>query len=67
MSAISANSSLSQIQLMNQINTAVMRKAFDAMEQQGEVALSLLQDAAEIQNRASESADGKGQLVDYLA
>ncbi len=52
---------------MNQINTAVMRKAFDAMEQQGEVALSLLQDAAEIQNRASESADGKGQLVDYLA
>lgn len=67
MSAISANSSLSQIQLMNQINTAVMRKAFDAMEQQGEVALSLLQDAAEIQNRASESADGKGKLVDYLA
>ena len=52
---------------MNQINTAVMRKAFDAMEQQGEVALSLLQDAAEIQNRASESADGKGKLVDYLA
>jgi hypothetical protein len=66
MSAI-GNTSLTQVQVMNEINTSVMRKAFDTMEQQGQAAISLLQEAAALQDKALASSDGKGQLIDYHA
>jgi hypothetical protein len=69
MSAISSIGS-AQVQLLQQVQTAVAKKTLDTMKLQGNSAVSLLAKAADFQQKmvAQVSAEpGKGALIDLTA
>lgn len=65
-----AASSLGSSMVANQVNIAVARKALDAQKAQGAAAVSMLQQAAQLQKQmvANVSVEpGKGTLIDVTA
>lgn len=52
---------------MQQVGMKVARKTLDVAEQQGEAAVSMLQQAAEVQKQTLAQATGKGMQVDVRA
>ena len=60
-------SSLTQAQVSQQIDMAVAGKALDAFKAEGEAALSLLEDAAQLGRQLSASPKHLGRLIDKIA
>ncbi|MCG8510701.1 MAG: putative motility protein [Rhodospirillales bacterium] len=61
-SSIGADASLSQAQVKQQVGVAVARKALDAAQAQGDAAVSLLQQAADLQGELNQSGGGGGSV-----
>jgi hypothetical protein len=68
MSAIgSLASGMQQAQIGQQIGVAIARKGLDAMKQQGQAAVSLLEQAAEVQQNVIRADPHKGHMLDVIA
>lgn len=68
MSQIAAASGASQAGLASQVSTAVAAKTLDTVKAQGQAAISLLEDAAQLQQQSvSGSQDThRGRLLDTI-
>lgn len=67
---VAGASALSQAQVANQVGMAVARKSLDAAKLQGQAAISLLQQAADMQKQMVQNVSlepGKGVNLDVLA
>ncbi len=56
-----------QSQLANAVSTAVMKQSLDAAKSQGQAVVSMLQDAAQMQQAITSTDPGKGQIIDVTA
>lgn len=63
----SVASGMQQAQLGHQVGIAVARKTLDSMKQQGQAAISLLDQAASVQQNVIRSDPHKGTMIDVVA
>ena len=67
MSSVGSSAGLSSASVASQVGVAVVGKALDAAKAQGEAAVSLLQEAAQLQQQLGSSGDPhRGQLLDVV-
>lgn len=66
-SLASTFSSMSQARVADQVGMAVMKKSLDAGKAQGEAAISLLEDAAQLSSDIIRADPHKGNMIDVTA
>lgn len=66
---VASASYMQQAQVMSQVQTSVAAKTLDAAKQQGDAAVSLLEDAAQLQQQMQPANGGAhvGQMIDVVA